>query len=358
MTSQDLDPRAAQAFVARMVDIINGGALSLMISIGHRAGLFDVMRGLEAATSRQIAEEAGLEERYVREWLGAMVTGGIVRHDPHDRSYRLPAEHAAVLTREARPGNMAVSAQWIPLLGRVEDEILACFERGGGVPYASYQRFHQVMAEESDQTTVAALLDAILPLAPGLMERLGEGLDVLDVGCGAGRAANLLARTFPKSRFCGYDLSPEAVSAARAEALQDGLANVHFEVRDVADLEVEGAFDLALAFDAIHDQARPGRVLAAIGRALRPGGTFLMQEVRGTSHLHKDAEHPLAPFLYTVSCLHCTSVSLACGGAGLGAMWGEERAREMLALAGFADVELHLLPHDVINQYFLARRPG
>lgn len=358
MSQHEFDPRASEDFASRMVGIINGGALALMISIGHRAGLFDVMGGLGRATSLEIADEAGLEERYVREWLGAMVTGGIVRFEPEARTHELPPEHAASLTREARPHNMAVTAQWIPLLGRVEDEILSCFERGGGVPYASYQRFHEVMAEESDQTTVAALLDAILPLTPGIRERLETGLDVLDVGCGAGRASNLLARTFPKSRFRGYDLSRDAIGLARAEASQCGLANAHFEVRDVADLEVEDAFDLVLAFDAIHDQARPDAVLRAIARALRPGGTFLMQEIRGTSHVLEDAAHPLAPFLYTVSCLHCMTVSLSCDGAGLGAMWGEERARRMLADAGFGEVTLRVLPHDPINQYFVVRKPA
>src|SRR5690606_8906469 len=116
---------------------------------------------LDFATSREVADEAGLQERYVREWLGAMATGGIVEYDPQARAFRLPPEHAAVLTRAARPANLAATAQWIPLLAGVEDEVLACFERGGGVSYACYQRFHQVMAEDSDQTTVAALVDAI-----------------------------------------------------------------------------------------------------------------------------------------------------------------------------------------------------
>jgi len=356
MTHRDFDTARAEAFADRVVGIVNGGALALMLSIGHRAGLFDVMKRFDFASSEEIADHAGLQERYVREWLGAMVTGGIVEYDPARRAYRLPTEHAASLTRDARPDNLAVTAQWIPLLAQVEDEILACFERGGGVPYASFGRFHQVMAEESDQTTVARLLDAVVPLVPGLDEALASGIEVLDVGCGVGRALNLLAHTYPKSRFCGYDLSSEAIGQARAEARERGLGNVRFEVRDVTDLGLSHAFDCITAFDAVHDQAQPDAVLQAIGRALRPDGVFLMQDIRGTSHVHEDARHPLAPFLYTVSCLHCMTVSLAAEGAGLGAMWGEQTARRMLTDAGFARVDVHTLEHDPINQYYVARQ--
>jgi SAM-dependent methyltransferase len=356
MTTTSHDPQRADAFAERMTDVLNGGALALMISIGHRSGLFDVMHRMDFATSQEVADAAGLDERYVREWLGAMATGAIVEVDPERGAFRLPAEHAVSLTRAARPANMAVTAQWIPLLARVEDEILECFERGGGVPYSSYDRFHQVMAEESDQTTVAALIDWIIPLVPGGVTALEAGIDVLDVGCGAGRALNLLADTFPKSRFTGFDLSSEAIGAARAESADRGLRNARFEVRDLADLAVDEAFDLVTAFDAVHDQARPDAVLQAIHRALRPSGIFLMQDIRGTSHVHEDALNPMSPFLYTVSCLHCMTVSLAGEGAGLGAMWGERTARRMLGDAGFAEVEVHHLDHDPINQYYVVKK--
>jgi 2-polyprenyl-3-methyl-5-hydroxy-6-metoxy-1,4-benzoquinol methylase len=308
------------------------------------------------ATPAAVAKRAGLSERYVREWLGAMTTAGVVEHDPAAGTFALPAEHAAVLTRAARPNNLAATFQWIPLLASVEDEIVACFERGGGVPYASYGRFHAVMAEESDQTVVAGLLEHIVPLVPGLAERLACGADVLDVGCGSGRALARLAGAFPNSRFHGVDASACAIENARDEARSLGLANLRFETRDAAALEETDRFDVITAFDAIHDQARPAAVLARIAGALRPEGVFLMQDIAGTSAVHEDAAHPLATFLYTVSCLHCMSVSLAAGGAGLGAMWGERTARGMLADAGFSRVEVRTLPHDPINLYYLARK--
>jgi 2-polyprenyl-3-methyl-5-hydroxy-6-metoxy-1,4-benzoquinol methylase len=356
MQSTQFDTRAAEAFGERLLDTLNGGALSLMISIGHRAGLFDTMATMEPASSHEIAERAGLDERYVREWLGAMVTGGVVAVDAGSRTYRLPAEHAASLTRTARPNNMAATCQWISVLGSVESRIVECFQRGGGVPYSAYARFHEVMAEESDQTVVAALADHILPGVDGLVDQLETGIDVLDVGCGSGRALNLLAATYPRSRFTGYDVSAEAVSIADAEARRQGNRNVRFEALDVARLDDSHAFDLVTAFDAIHDQARPDSVLAGIARALRGDGLFLMQDIAGTSHVHRDVEHPIGTFLYTISCMHCMSVSLSSGGAGLGAMWGRETACRMLADAGFGRVEVKSLPHDVINLYYTARK--
>jgi len=352
----DFDKNRAEAFEEKMLTVLNGAATALMVSVGHRTGLFDVMSGLAPSGSHRIAQQAGLDERYVREWLGAMVTSGIVDYEESRGTYHLPGEHAASLTREARPNNMAATCQWIPILGDVEDEIVACFEQGGGVPYSSYERFHAVMAEESDQSVVAVLLDQILPGIPGVVEALERGIDVLDIGCGSGRALNLMASAYPNSRFRGYDLSAEGVAAAKAGAAERRLRNVHFELRDVAELDVDDAFDLITAFDAIHDQARPDVVLAGIARALRGDGLFLMQDIAGSSHVHEDRSNPLAPFLYTVSCMHCMSVSLAADGAGLGAMWGRDTACRMLADAGFGDVTVKELPHDVMNYYYLARK--
>lgn len=349
------DQTKADAFAAKMLGVINAASLGLMTSIGHRTGLFDAMSGLEASTPKRIAEVAGLNERYVREWLGAMATGAVVEHDAVGDTYHLPPEHAAFLTRAASPNNMAVTTQFFSVLGGVEDRIVECFRSGGGVPYSAYPRFHEVMAEESAQTVLAALVDFILPLAAGMTERLGAGADVLDVGCGRGRAMLLLAETFPRSRFTGFDLSTETVAEANAEAAAKGLGNVRFETRDVTALDVREQYDLVTAFDAIHDQAHPARVLAGIARALRPDGTFLMQDIAGSSHVGHNMEHPIAPFDYTISCMHCMTVSLAQGGVGLGAMWGEEQAQELLAAAGFAHVELKKLPHDIINVYYVAR---
>ena len=142
--------------------------------------------------------------------------------------------------------------QWIPILSQVEDEIVECFKKGGGVPYTSYKRFHEVMAEESYQTVVVGLIDHILPLVPNLVADLEKGIRVLDIGCGKGKAVNLMAKHFPKSTFHGYDFSKEAIDAATKEGKDMNNTNVIFEVHDILDLGLKNEFDLITAFDAIH----------------------------------------------------------------------------------------------------------
>jgi 2-polyprenyl-3-methyl-5-hydroxy-6-metoxy-1,4-benzoquinol methylase len=355
-TEQHFDRAQAEAFAGRMLGVINDAALALMTSIGHRTGLFDAMAGLPPSTGEQIASAANLNERYVHEWLGAMVVSWVVEHDPEDGTYYLPPEHAAFLTRAASPNNMAVFAQFVPVLASVENGIVESFEHGGGVPYSAFPRFHEAMAELSGQTIVMALLDAILPLVPGLAERLEAGIDVLDVGCGSGRALNLLAQAFPNSRFTGYDLSEETIALALAEAREHSAKNVRFEVKDAAKLDEEDSYDLITTFDVIHDQAHPAAVLSGISKALRPDGVYFMQDIAGSSHHHNNLNHPVGPFLYTVSTMHCMTVSLSQGGEGLGTMWGEEKAKEMLEEAGFEEVEVKQLPHDFMNNYYIVKK--
>lgn len=355
--TQNFDQSKAEAFSSRLVDFMNGSALTLMISIGHRTGLFDTLATLAPSTSEEIADAARLNERYVREWLGAMVVGEIVEYDTDLKRYSLPPEHASFLSRNSAIENLAVLAQYIPLMGGVEDKIIDCFKNGGGVPYEAYGRFHEVMSEDSGQSVLPALLDSILPLAPGVTEQLNAGCDVLDIGCGRGRAMNLLAETFPQSRFTGYDLSEEAVEFANAEAERKGLGNVNFEAIDLTTFSPNGKrYQLITAFDAIHDQARPDLVLSSINKLLDPDGVFLMQDISGSSHVHNNMDHPIGPLLYTISCLHCMTVSLAQDGMGLGAMWGEERAREELRKAGFRKADVKKLSHDIQNSYYVVHK--
>ncbi|HEY7321662.1 MAG TPA: methyltransferase domain-containing protein [Candidatus Binatia bacterium] len=355
----EIDPAKAEAFAGRLMRALNDGALCLMVAVGHRVGLFDAMRELPPATCDEIARRAGLNERYVREWLGAMVTGRIVEVDAGDNRYWLPPEHAGFLTRAAGADNIAVFGQYISLLGGVEDDIVECFKNGGGVPYAKFPRFHAVMAEDSGQSVLSSLESHILPLVPGLADELAKGIKMLDVGCGSGRIINRLAEMYPKSRFTGMDFSSEAILTAWHEAAGKKLRNVEFMVTDLGSFDEKAedeAFDLVTTFDAIHDQAKPLSVLKGIHRTLKRDGVYLMQDIKGSSHVHRNIDHPLGTFLYTVSCMHCMTVSLAQGGEGLGAMWGEEKTREYLTRAGFRSVQKHELAHDIQNNWYVVRK--
>jgi SAM-dependent methyltransferase len=339
-----------------MLGIVNDAGVALLLSIGHQTGLFDCMANLAPDTSDEIAAAANLNERYVREWLGGMVCASIVDYDPTSRAYHLPADHAPALTRAGGPDNVAKLTQYIALLGEVEQRIVGCFRNGGGLPYDAFPRFHALQAEESGAVFDADLIGTILPLVDGLTERLKGGIDVADFGCGRGHAINVMAQAFPASRFTGYDFSVQATARARAEAAELGLTNTQFIAQDLAALNMGDAFDAIVVFDAIHDQVQPDKVLTNIRRALRTGGDLLMVDMKASSQLGQNRQIPWASWLYTISTMHCMTVSLSAGGAGLGTMWGQELATSMLAEVGFTEVNIAEVDSDPFNNYYIARK--
>lgn len=352
--NETMDQAKAETFASRMMGLLNDAFVGILVSIGHQTSLFDTMAEMPAATSEAIAQATGLQERYVREWLGGMVVARIVMYDPPSKTYVLPREHAAFLTRSAGANNLAFFTQYIRGVGAVEQDVIRAFREGGGVGYEKYPDFQRLQAEESARLYDTALVETILPLADGVVERLRSGIDVIDLGTGQGHAVNVMAREFPNSRFLGVDFSSEGIEAARAEAARWKLPNAHFEVADIM-AGLPGEFDFVTAFDVIHDLARPRAVLAHINRALRQGGVFLMMDIAASSHLEENLDHPLGPGLYASSVMHCMMVSLAQGGEGLGAMWGEQVAREYLKEAGFSDIQTHHLEGDPMHVFYVAR---
>jgi SAM-dependent methyltransferase len=335
-------------FAGRMRGLINEACLGLMISVGHRTGLFDLLAGRAPATSAEIAAAAGLEERHVREWLGAMVCGKIVDHDGARRTFRLPPAHAALLTRAAGPDNLAQVAQYLAIAAGLEEEIAASFRDGGPLPDSRRSRLEALQAETSDLRLRTGLIDRLLPLAPDAVGRLRAGGRALDAGCGHGRAVLLMAREFPRSRFVGRDLSATAIEAARAAAAAAGLDNASFEVADLATPVAadRAGFDLVTAFDVVHDLAQPADALRALCAALAGGGSFLCLDVAAASNLADNVDHPLGPYIYTAAALR------------LGTVWGEELAQRMLRDAGFTEVAAHHLDGDPLHVVYLAHRPA
>jgi hypothetical protein len=299
MDKQDYDSSKAEGFLSKMFQFLNGGMLSLMISIGYKTGLFDIISELKPSTSQEISEATKLNERYIREWLGAMVTGNIIKYDPLTRKYYIPKEHSAFLTRKSGIDNLAVLTQYVSLMGNVEDKIVECFRNGGGLHYSEYPKFQQLQAEETARIFDSMLTNQILPLIPEINNRLKDGIKVLDIGCGGGRAINLMGEA---------------------------------------------------------DQAQPTKVLKAIYESLDDDGFFLMQDIAASSKVEKNIDSLLAPTLYTISTMHCMSVALAFNGEGLGTMWGKELAVKKLTEAGFKDINVKSVEEDIMNYYYLARK--
>ena len=350
-----VDGEKVQEFLGRLLSIYTGSMLNYMIDIGHRTGLFAVA-AQGPATSEGLANRAGLTERYVREWLGAMVTGGIIDYEPATRTYSLPAERAVCLTEGAT--NLAPMALLHTHLGKHVHQVARAFREGGGVPYAAYRpEFTDVMDAIGRGVYDGLLIDQYLPLVPGLVRQLTSGARVADVACGTGHALVLMARAFPQSTFVGYDLDEGAIARARAEAGGAGLTNVSFEVCDAVRLEVNEPFDVVFVFDAIHDQVDPVGVLDRIYASLRDGGCFVMKEPHAADNLEDNLANPMAPVLYSVSTLHCMTVSLAHGGAGIGTAFGEQLARTMLTDAGFVGIGVYPAPGDPGDAVYVSTKP-
>ncbi|GAA5137445.1 class I SAM-dependent methyltransferase [Pseudonocardia adelaidensis] len=333
------DPDRTRDFGEQLLGMLTGGMLSMLIGIGHRTGLFEAAaRG--PATSVELAERAGLHERYVREWLGAMVTGGIMEYDPADGRHRLPAAHAALLTG-ATSRNIGPVANSLRTLGTVLPQVERCFAEGGGVPIAEFAAVSVGgLGETWRHVYDEHLVDGFLGRVPGLHDRLRAGARVLDLGCGTGHAVNVMAREFPDSTFDGLDIATAAIDDAEAERAAMALPNAAFAVGDAAELAPDRPYDVITAFDAVHDQAAPEVVLRRIRDALAPGGVFVMIDTNFATRLEDNIANPYAPLSYGISLLFCVPTSIATGGSALGAVWGQELAREMLTDAGFTDVRV------------------
>lgn len=356
-----------KAFSEKMLAILNYGAVNLAMAIGYRTGLFDVMDSLDRPREAvEIAGQAGLDARYVREWLGVMATAEIVelsRAADGRPLFYLPKAHADYITRRSGNNNLGVYTQEIPLLTDCAMEaVIDGFYTGEGVTYDHYPKFQAFMSELADAKHRQVLVDVFLPsIEDGrLVQRLKSGIRVCDLGCAEGVAVMLMARAFPKSRFTGIDISVEAIDTARRETRRQGIENLELVVMDAARIKEEdrlrGAFDYVTAFDAIHDQTRPLEALRGVFHMLAPGGRFSMVDIAAESDIGENLDHPMGPFLYTVSLMHCMPVGLVSGGTGLGMMWGRQKAMKLIAEAGFEDVQLLDIPEDPFNDHYYCRK--
>lgn len=355
-----------ELFAQRMTETLNLGALNLALGMGYRLGLFEALAEANAPIGCvELADRAGVSARYLREWLGVMACGRVVeldRDQAGQETYFLPPEHAAYLIRGSEL-NLGVYTQETPLLTVcAQEDVLERFKDGGGVNYDRYRPFRAFMAQLADAKHRDTLIRTFLPSVDGgaLVDRLERGIEVCDLGCGSGLAARLMARAFPNSRFIGLDFDPDEIAAAERLAQKDGLANLSYLVQDAAAVaespEYTRRFDYITAFDAIHDQTRPAEALAGARFMLKPGGLFSMIDIAAGSDQADNIDHPMGSFLYLVSLMHCLPVGLNDQGAGLGMMWGRQKAVEMLRQAGFSEVTVKEMAFDPFNLHFQCRR--
>ena len=337
------------------------------MAIGYRTGLFDVMDAFESPqTIEAISDRAGLNPRYVQEWLGAMTTAEIVELSEAkdgENQYYLPRHCGDLIARRAGNSNLGVYTQEIPLLTTCAMEaVIDGFTTGEGVTYDHYPKFQAFMSQLANAKHRQVLVNKFLPSVEKgrMIPHLESGIQVCDLGCAEGVAVMLMAQAFPQSRFVGIDISSEAIDEARRQTRRQKIENLEFMVLDAAHLknnrEMKELFDYVTAFDAIHDQTRPLDVLRGVHHILVPGGRFSMVDIAANSNLADNLAHPMGPFLYTVSLMHCMPVGLVGKGSGLGMMWGREKAVEMLEKARFQRIQVLKIPDDPFNLHFFCRK--
>lgn len=360
-----LDSGKVNEFGARMLNLLNNGALTLMISIGHKTGLFEAMAALPAVTSTELAKTTGLHERYVREWLATMFVGGIVSAEEGGGKgsaikFVLPPENAAFLTWGRGPENVAVLSQYISILSSFEAKSVDCFRTGNGIPASEFGELKSIMAADAAQTIASSLVDWILPLGgDALINDLRAGIDVLDIECGSGINLITLAKDFSRSWFTGYDANSAHIAVAQDAAEKEGLKNIRFKRVQITDTSEQCAYDLVTCFGGLVETGDVRNVVLRVHQALRRGGTFVLQDVAASSDARSNRLHPAGPLLYTISVMFSVPTTLHKTGnpeQAVGMMWGNDRALSLIREAGFRCEGLRQLPDDHCNVFFFATR--
>ena len=339
-------------FAGRVVGDVAATMTTIFCALGDKLGLFRALAADGPATPSELAERAGLNERYVREWLYGLAATGYVELDRGSGRFWLPDAHAAVLADEG--GVWFLGGGYQELVGMLPalDRVAAAFREGGGVPQAAYSDdAYTGMARLSKSWFDHQLTGTWLPLLPDLVQRLNEGISWADVGCGGGRAVIRLAHEYPRSTFVGYDAFAAQVDRARQEAEQAGVGDrVRFEVAD-GSRGLPDRYDVISTFDVVHDSLDPAGLVAGIRRSLDDRGTYLMLEMNCADD-PADNTGPIATLLYGFSVLYCMTTSLAQGGVGLGTCGCPPSVVEELGRAGGFESVRELPIGDPFNRLY------
>ena len=333
-----MDKEKSTQFMLKLVGDVGTTLAAGLLLVGDRSGLFKAMAGAGMLSADALAERAGMAPRYVEEWLAVMTGAGYVEHDASADTFMLPEEHAMFLTDDSSEYYLGGLFQGLPGLLAMTPRLVSAFKTGEGVSFSEFGAELPRSLEAMNRSVYEnRLVRTWLPAMPDVVERLNAGGRALDVGCGTGVVPITLAKAFPSAIVAGLDFDARSIDIARGHARNAGLADrVSFLAESVEALGTEPGWDLISTFDVIHDLPDPLDAMTRIRLALNEGGTYLMVEPKVADRLEVNVKNPFARMLYGMSCLHCVPQSLAQGGPGLGACWGEARARKIAEEAGFA----------------------
>jgi len=336
-----MDKEKSTRFMLKVVGDVATALAAGLLLVGDRAGLFKHMAGAGPVSAATLAERSGVRVRYVEEWLAAMAGAGYVAYDAEGDRYTLPDEHAQFLTDPGSEYYLGGLYGSLPGLLSMAPKLAEAFQTGSGISFADFgSAMPQALEVMNRPVYEARLVRHWLPALPEVLSRLQAGGRALDVGCGTGIVPITLAKAFPTATVAGIDLDTHSIGIARGYAREAGLEErVTFLAQPIEDLPVAPRWDFISTFDVMHDLPDPVGAMKRIRAALSDGGTYLMVEPKVGDDLETNLGNPFARMFYGISCLHCVPQSLAQGGLGLGACWGEKRARALSAEAGFTRFE-------------------
>ena len=352
------DPEALKMFSFQVFGKLEGAVTAGMIHLGDNLGLYTAMKDADAPlTTDELAGRTGLSERWVREWAHNQAAAKLIAVDDQHR-FSLTAEAAAVLASPDHPAYGMGMFHRLPQTMQALEHVRDSFRTGLGHDYDSHGPQGAVGIERSfEPWSNANLLPVVLPAIDGMVARLDAGAFVVDVGCGAGSAVLLMARAFPHSTFCGYDISQYALARAAQKLEDSGLHNVAFADPRSAPMVTDNSVDFVTTFDCIHDMTQPLVVMKAIRSAIKPAGTWLLVDIKALDTFEENArKNPMASLMYGISVLSCMSSALSePGGSGLGTLgFSENKARAMTAEAGFTRFRKLDIEHSV-NAFYEVR---
>ncbi|MEE8304901.1 MAG: class I SAM-dependent methyltransferase [Candidatus Tectomicrobia bacterium] len=336
-----MDKDKTQQFMMKVVGDVGASVAAGLVFIGDRVGLFQAMASAGPLRLDEVVAKTGLQARYVEEWLGGMVSAAYLTYDPEAQTYTLPDEHAFFLASQGTDHYLGGLFKGLPGLLSVAPKVATAFEQGGGVAFQDYGADFPLTVEHMNRGLYEQrLVQSWLPTMPEVVETLQRGGSALDIGCGTGIVPILLAKAFPQARVAGLDIDQRSIEIARDHAQEAELGDrVTFTVGSAKWLPDMPQYDFISTFDCVHDLVDPLGTLKRIRNILAPGGTYLMVEPNVADRLEDTVNNPFASMLYGISVLHCLTQSLAHDGAGLGACWGETKARELVQEAGFSHFE-------------------
>jgi 2-polyprenyl-3-methyl-5-hydroxy-6-metoxy-1,4-benzoquinol methylase len=355
MTTDERD--RLSAFALRVWGYRQGEVVSLMIHLGDRLGLYRAMTGRGPTSAVELAAATGLQERWLLEWLRGQAAAGLIATEDGE-VFEIGNEAVAVLADDRDSLWFAAGAfRGGAAPPDVVERLVGAFRSGIGLTYDDLgPAGAQAVERMTEPWTRLALVPLILPALDGVIARLQTGALVADVGCGSGVALCTMAAAFPDSRFEGLDPSGHAIDRARGKAAEYGLENLEFRTAGAADLPDDNRYDLVMTLDCIHDMPRPAEAVAAIRRAIRPDGTWLIKDIRSGAAWRDNLRNPVLAMMYGLSVASCMSSGLSePGGAGLGTLgFHPELAERMCREAGFSRFARHDFD-DRVNFYYEVR---